>query len=125
MSVGIPGKELSALFHAAHQGFNHQKYGFTGFEELINLAQDKGMVRIDADVDRGLRVFPGPDLHTVELPPEGAAHVEVVESLPAEEAATEPAKRRRRPTRSRRSSGPRRRSPRSKKQEAPAPAAES
>jgi uncharacterized protein (TIGR00288 family) len=62
VSVGIPAKELSALFHAAHPGFNPQDYGFTEFEELLNLAQDKGLVRNEADPERGLRVFPGPEL---------------------------------------------------------------
>jgi len=90
LSVGIPAKELAALFHAAHPGFNHQDYGFTEFEELLNLAQDKGLVRIEADPERGLRIFGGADLSAaverVEQPMEPAGPV----LSEAEAASAEP-----------------------------------
>lgn len=75
VTAGIPAKELAALFHAAHPGFNHQDYGFTEFEELLNLAQDKGLVRNEADPERGLRIFAGSEL---AAPPQ-ALHPEKVD----------------------------------------------
>ncbi|HYM13522.1 MAG TPA: NYN domain-containing protein [Bryobacterales bacterium] len=80
ISFGIPARELSALFHAAHPGFRPKDYGFTEFEELLNLAQDKALVRIEADAARGLRVFAGPALPGA--PQAGIdAHVDVQEAL--------------------------------------------
>jgi uncharacterized protein (TIGR00288 family) len=70
VSVGIPAKELAALFHAAYPDFNHKEYGFTEFEELLNFAQDKGLVRVDADPELGLRVFPGSELQPAAEPPQ-------------------------------------------------------
>jgi len=88
VSVGIPAKELAALFRAAHPDFHHQHYGFTEFEELLNLAQDKGLVRNEAHPERGLRVFPGPVLAAEpELP--------LLEELPVPAEAQPPAARRR------------------------------
>jgi uncharacterized protein (TIGR00288 family) len=124
LSVGMPAKELAALFRAAHPDFNLQDYGFTEFEELLNLAQDKGLVRNDVDPERGLRVFPGAELGKpeAEAPPEAAA----ASGDEAAAAPAEPAKKpsRRRSTRARRSSGSGRRAPRAKKPEAPPPVAE-
>ncbi|MBI3698521.1 MAG: NYN domain-containing protein [Acidobacteria bacterium] len=129
LSVGMPAKELGALFRAAHPGFSLQEYGFTEFEEVLNLAQDKGLVRNEADAERGLRVFPGTELDArgeeggrrsgEEATGEEAGGAEAVEVAAAVE---EPAKktRRRRPTGARKSSGARRRSSRSRKPATPA-----
>ncbi len=114
VAVGIPAKELAALFRAAHPGINPRDYGFTEFEELLNLAQDKGLVRIDADPERGLRVFPGTVFEGAPAEAPAAAHV-TVEAPAASDAA--PAKKpgRRRTVRSKKSPSSRR-SSRSKKQ---------
>jgi hypothetical protein len=119
LSVGIPAKELAALFHAGHPQFSHQQYGFTGFEELLNLAQDKGLVRIEADPERGLRVFAGQEMGAAPVPAQ-AAHIsaaaeEEVQPVPTAPPARKPA--RRRSSRGGRSTGGRRRSSRAKKPE--------
>jgi uncharacterized protein (TIGR00288 family) len=66
LSVGLPARELAALFGAAYPDFQLQDYGFTEFEELLNLAQDKGLLRNEAEGERGLRVYPGPELEQSE-----------------------------------------------------------
>jgi len=103
VSAGIPAKELSALFRAAHPGFNHQEYGFTEFDELLNLAQDKGLLRIEAHPERGLRVFPGSELGTAAAP---------AEIQPAAAAAAPRKPSRRRPAGAKGSGSSRRRAPR-------------
>ena len=139
VSVGIPAKELAALFHAAHPGVNHQDYGFTDFQELLNLAQDKGLVRNEADPERGVRVFPGTDLAgpqeqaSDEAPAlAGGAEVNYQESgeaMPeAQERAPRPPARkpsRRRLTRSKKPSVSSRRAPSRKKVETAEPIQES
>ena len=137
VATGIPAKELAALFHAAHPGFNHQDYGFTEFDELLNLAQDKGLVRIQADPERGLRVFGGSEL---AVPP-GTVHHEEPVSSPTQQTDAEPERMateavagqpappprtgRRRASRPRKAaSGARRRTSRKPRQPAATPAAE-
>jgi hypothetical protein len=135
LSLGIPAKELAALFRAGHPSFNPQDYGFTEFEELLNLGQDKGLVRNEADPERGLRVFRGPELEAASAESEAGEVMTAEDAVPAEEEAAAgeamqpaaaPARRagRRRPARPRKSTGQRRRLPRSRKPETPAPAAQ-
>lgn len=124
LRVGLPARELAALFRAAYPEFQLQDYGFTEFEELLNLAQDKGLLRNDAEGEKGLRVYPGPELdeNPFQFAPAPEEAVETAAPVAAEEAPKKPA--RRRPSGgSRRSGSPsRRRSPRRKPE--PAPAAE-
>ena len=121
LRVGLPARELAALFRAAYPDFQLQDYGFTEFEELLNLAQDKGLLRNDAEGEKGLRVYPGPDLEAnpVEFVsgPEEVA-VEADAAVVVEEAPKKPV--RRRPSSRRTGSSSRRRSPRRKPEPAPA-----
>jgi hypothetical protein len=41
------------------QGFDEKRYGFGQFAELLNYAQDLGMVRLEPDGNAVLRVYPG------------------------------------------------------------------
>jgi uncharacterized protein (TIGR00288 family) len=98
LRLGVPSRELSALFQAAYPDFQLQEYGFTEFEELLNLAQDKGLLRIDAEGERGLRVFPGAELEAseAELEPEpvvASGEAEAAEEAP-EPAPKKPSRRR-------------------------------
>ncbi len=123
LRVGLPARELAALFRAAYPEFQLQDYGFTEFEELLNLAQDKGLLRNDAEGERGMRVYPGPELdeNPFQFAPAPEEAVEAAAPVVAEEAPKKPA--RRRPSALRRSgSSSRRRSPRRKPE--PPPAAE-
>ncbi len=49
--------------------FDWRTYGFQEFSELLNYAQDKGLVRIQADEERGLIVFLGAEFHPPAPPP--------------------------------------------------------
>ena len=107
VTAGIPARELAALFHAAHPGFDEKDYGFTEFDELLNLAQDKALVTIEADPERGLRVFAGSELSAEPAP---ATELAVAESEPAPveiaaEAAPAASRGRRRSSGSRRRGG--------------------
>ena len=51
LEMGIPEREIHALVRAADADFNENEYGFAEFAELLNLAQDKGLVRAEADSD--------------------------------------------------------------------------
>jgi uncharacterized protein (TIGR00288 family) len=138
LAGGIPAKELGALFRAAHPAFKLKDYGFTEFEELLNLGQDKGLLRIEADPDRGLWVFPpaaewAPEAVSEAQPAELAAVSAGAVAMPQagvpppehspEKEVKKPA--RRRSSGSRRTSGavPRRRAPRKKPEAAPGPEA--
>jgi hypothetical protein len=62
LDIGLPAREVEALVTAADPDFNESDYGFSEFAELLNFAQDKGMVRVEADAARGLRYYTGDDL---------------------------------------------------------------
>ena len=62
LEMGIPEREIRALVRAADADFNETEYGFSEFSELLNLAQDKGLVRAEADSDHHLRFYQGAEL---------------------------------------------------------------
>jgi uncharacterized protein (TIGR00288 family) len=50
--------------------FEPSTYGFQAFAELLNFAQDKGLVRNQTDEERGLIVYLGTEFHPPAPPPE-------------------------------------------------------
>ena len=66
LRMGIPAREIRALVQAADPAFKETDYGFSEFAELLNLAGDKGLVRIEADLHHGFRYYPGGELPTAE-----------------------------------------------------------
>jgi len=62
--------DLAEWVKADHPAFDWRQYGFQEFSELLNYAQDKGLVRIQADEERGLIVFLGAEFHPPAAPPE-------------------------------------------------------
>jgi uncharacterized protein (TIGR00288 family) len=50
--------------------FDPTRYGFQVFAELLNFAQDKGLVRNQTDEERGLIVYLGAEFHPPAPPPE-------------------------------------------------------
>ena len=62
LEMGIPEREIHALVRAADTSFDETAYGFSEFAELLNLAQDKGLVRAEADSDHHLRFYQGDEL---------------------------------------------------------------
>ncbi len=67
---GAPAEELAEWVRQEHPDFNWGAYGFQAFSELLNFAQDKGLVRIQADEEKGLSVFLGSEFHPPAPPPE-------------------------------------------------------
>ena len=56
-------------------------YGFQEFGELLNYAQDKGLVRIQADEEKGLMVYLGAEFHPPAPPPQPEPVAEVEEEI--------------------------------------------
>jgi hypothetical protein len=62
LSMGIPAREVEAVVTAADPDFKETDYGFSEFAEVLNYAHDKGLVRVEADLEHGLRYYPGDEL---------------------------------------------------------------
>ncbi len=67
---GVLAEELSEWMKEEHPGFDWNEYGFQEFSELLNYAQDKGVVRNQADEEKGLIVHLGAEFHPPAPPPE-------------------------------------------------------
>jgi uncharacterized protein (TIGR00288 family) len=67
---GAVADELAEWVHQDQPGFDWHRYGFQEFGELLNYAQDKGLVRIQADEEKGLIVYLGTEFHPPAAPPE-------------------------------------------------------
>jgi uncharacterized protein (TIGR00288 family) len=67
---GALAEELAEWVKQEHPNFDSREYGFQEFSELLNYAQDKGLVRIQADEEKGLIVFLGAEFHPPAPPPE-------------------------------------------------------
>jgi hypothetical protein len=76
---GAQSDELAEWVRQEQPNFNWIQYGFQEFIELLNYAQDKGLVRIQADEDRGLIVYLGAEFHPPAPPPEPEPVAEVEE----------------------------------------------
>jgi len=121
--------ELSEWVKDQDPEFDPAKYGFQVLTELLNFAQDKGLVRIQADEERGLIVHLGSEFHPPAPPPEPVEEIPIEEEdepqpiVPGQPTATgeipEPApppKPQRRPRAPRKSGGDaKKRAPRRKK----------
>ena len=67
---GCSVEDLAAWFKAEQPSFDTSAYGFQEFIEFLNYAQDKSLVRIQADEEKGLTVFLGAEFHPPAAPPE-------------------------------------------------------
>jgi uncharacterized protein (TIGR00288 family) len=67
---GAPAEELADWVRQDRPEFNWSDYGFQIFSELLNYAQDKGLVRVQADEEKGLIVYLGAEFHPPAPPPE-------------------------------------------------------
>jgi uncharacterized protein (TIGR00288 family) len=82
---GVPSDVLAEWVKQEHQDYDWKQYGFQEFGELLNYAQDKLVVRINPDEEKGLTVYLGPEFHPPappEPPPEPAIEEEVEEPQP-------------------------------------------
>jgi uncharacterized protein (TIGR00288 family) len=69
---GAPADHLYEFLKAEHPDFDVQRSGFQEFAEFLNFAQDKTVVRVEMDEERGLVVFLGAEFY----PPAPPQHVE-------------------------------------------------
>jgi uncharacterized protein (TIGR00288 family) len=76
---GAVAEDLAEWVHQDQPGFDWRQYGFQEFSELLNYAQDKGLVRIQADEEKGLIVFLGAEFHPPAPPPEPEPVAEIEE----------------------------------------------
>jgi len=91
LDSGCLAEELAGWVSEAQPEFDWKKYGFQEFTEFLNFAQDKLLVRIEPDEEKGLLVFLGAEFYPPALPepPEAPASeddqraVLVLESPPA------------------------------------------
>src|SRR6204780_3862836 len=67
---GAMAEDLAEWVRQDRPNFNWTDYGFQAFGELLNYAQDKSLVRIQADEEKGLIVFLGAEFHPPAAPPE-------------------------------------------------------
>ena len=67
---GALADELAEWVREDQPNFDWREYGFQEFSELLNYAQDKGLVRNQADEEKGLIVYLGAEFHPPAPPPE-------------------------------------------------------
>jgi uncharacterized protein (TIGR00288 family) len=70
LDSGSDAEGLAEWVKQEHPNFDWSQYGFQEFSELLNYAQDKGLVRIQADEEKGLTIFLGTEFHPPAPPPE-------------------------------------------------------
>jgi uncharacterized protein (TIGR00288 family) len=70
LDSGATSEELFDYVKQERPEFEPRTYGFQEFAELLNFAQDKGLVRIQPDEERGLSVFLGAEFHPPAPPPQ-------------------------------------------------------
>ena len=63
MEDGVLADDLERWMREEVPNFDHKKYGYQEFAEFLNFAQDKTVVRIEADEDKGLVVFLGAEFY--------------------------------------------------------------
>jgi hypothetical protein len=90
LDSGCLAEELAGWVSEAQPDFDWKKYGFQEFTEFLNFAQDKLLVRIEPDEEKGLLVYLGAEFYPPALPelpepalPEDQQPVLVLESPPA------------------------------------------
>jgi len=67
---GSTAEELQEWVKQDVPAFEWQAYGFQAFSELLNYAQDKSLVRVTPDEEKGLLVHLGAEFHPPAPPPE-------------------------------------------------------
>ena len=62
-------EDLATWVKAEHPDLDIKNYGFQEFAEFLNFAQDKLVVRIEPDEEKGLLVFLGAEFYPPAQPP--------------------------------------------------------
>jgi len=68
MEEGAAADDLQAWMQADHPDFDHTAYGYQEFAEFLNYAQDKQVVRVEPDEEKGLIVHLGAEFYPPALP---------------------------------------------------------
>ena len=76
---GALADEFAEWVRQERPGFDPREYGFQEFSELLNYAQDKSLLRIVTDENRGPVVYLGAEFHPSAPPPEPAVATEIEE----------------------------------------------
>ena len=76
--AGQKAADLEAWMKEEHPGFDHKNYGFQGFAEFLNFAQDKTVVRVEPHPEAGLNVFLGAEFYPPALPEKAKAEEELL-----------------------------------------------
>ena len=81
MEGGVVADDLAAWMQEEHPDFSPQVYGFQEFAEFLNFAQDRTVVRVEPDEEKGLLVYLGAEFYPpaaleVEPEPEFSEHDE-------------------------------------------------
>jgi hypothetical protein len=83
---GCPAEQLADWVKTEHPNFDWKSFGFQEFSEMLNYAQDKHVVRIEPNEEKGLLVYLGPEFHppapVVEPEPEPVVIEEPEEKQP-------------------------------------------
>lgn len=104
MDGGCAAEDLEGWMRGDHPDFEPKKFGFQEFAEMLNFAQDKLLVRVEPEEERGLLVYLGAEFYPPappEAPPE-PENPEIEEKQPETNqtpALMEPPKRKRTPRR--------------------------
>ncbi len=72
MDAGASAEDLEGWVKTEHPHFDPRTYGFQEFTELLNFAQDKLVVRVEPEEERGLMVYLGAEFY----PPAPEPHPE-------------------------------------------------
>ncbi len=82
---GVPSDALAEWVKQEHPDYDWKQFGFQEFSELLNYAQDKLVVRVNPDEEKGLMVYLGPEFHPPappEPPPAPIVEEEIEEPQP-------------------------------------------
>jgi uncharacterized protein (TIGR00288 family) len=76
MEEGVSTTDLEDWVKGEAPDYDYKKYGFQDFNQLLNYAQDRFVVRVQADETTGLTVFLGPEFLPPALPEPAPAPVQ-------------------------------------------------
>jgi uncharacterized protein (TIGR00288 family) len=69
LEEGALAEDLAGWMKIEHPNFDTKKLGFQEFAEFLNFAQDKTVVRIEPDEEKGLMVYLGAEFYPPAPPP--------------------------------------------------------
>jgi hypothetical protein len=69
LEEGAPMDQLAHWMATEHPDFDPNAYGFQAFSEFLNFAQDKTVVRLEPNEERGFIIYLGPEFYPPAEPP--------------------------------------------------------